>query len=185
MGLYVRGYDLDRCCWGRPQPVGHAAGRVSHCRACLRCEPRSRLDVGGRALAIRECAWRGAAIDKKQRGRSECNGRVTADVATAWSAGYWCLPISMELQPVFLCGPVLLLHRRPPFQRAVCRHVEFVARCRPAGDGILPSRTFLGACADRRFAFNKSPIGRNAETSSLQACAPRIPRSQPLRTFAL
>src|SRR5262249_60394556 len=87
----------------------------------------------GPALAIGECTWGGAAVDEKQRSTSERNGQFTADVATARSARYWCLSISMELQPIFLCGPVLLLHRRTSFQRAVRRHVDFVARRRPAG----------------------------------------------------
>jgi hypothetical protein len=52
------------------------------------------------------------------------------------------------------------------------------ARFQRAGDGILPSRTLRGACAGGKFARNKSPFRRNAETSMLHACAPRIPGSQ-------
>jgi hypothetical protein len=58
------------------------------------------------------------------------------------------------------------------------------ARSQRAGDGILPSRTLLSAVAGRKFACNKSPFRRNAETSTLQACAPQIPRSQTQWTCA-
>ena len=58
------------------------------------------------------------------------------------------------------------------------------ARFQRAGDGILPSQTFLSMCAGRKFAANKSPFHRNAETSTLQACAPQILRSQPQWMFA-
>src|SRR5215510_2174485 len=39
----------------------------------------------------------------------------------------------MELQPIFLLGPLLLLHWGAPFQRAVRRDVELVACSWPAG----------------------------------------------------
>src|SRR5215467_2404969 len=72
-------------------------------------------------------------IDEKRRCFSECNGRDAANVSTARSGGYRCIPVSMELQPIFLLGPVLLLHWGAPFQRAVRRDVELVARSWPAG----------------------------------------------------
>ena len=57
------------------------------------------------------------------------------------------------------------------------------ARLQRAGDGILPSRTFRGACTARKVARNERLFRRNAETSTLQACAPQIPPSQPQWMF--
>jgi hypothetical protein len=47
------------------------------------------------------------------------------------------------------------------------------ARLQRAGDGILPSRTFPGACVDRKFAGNESLFQRDAEISGRGACAPQ------------
>jgi hypothetical protein len=58
------------------------------------------------------------------------------------------------------------------------------ARFQRAGDGILPSRTLLGAFAVWKFARNKSPFRRNAETSTLKGCAPQPPTQRPQWTFA-
>jgi hypothetical protein len=44
-------------------------------------------------------------------------------------------------------------------------------RLQRAGDGILPSRTFLGACADRKFARHERLFQRDDETSTREACA--------------
>ncbi len=57
------------------------------------------------------------------------------------------------------------------------------ARVQRAGEGILPSRTLRGACTARKFARNESSFRRNAETNTLQACAPRIPPWQPQWMF--
>jgi len=57
------------------------------------------------------------------------------------------------------------------------------ARLQRAGDGILPSRTSRYACTAVKFARNERLFRRNAETSTLQACAPRILPSQPQWMF--
>lgn len=51
------------------------------------------------------------------------------------------------------------------------------------GDGILPSRTFPGACIAGKFARNERLFRRSAKTITLQASAPQIPPSQPQWMF--
>ncbi len=59
------------------------------------------------------------------------------------------------------------------------------ARLQRAGEGVSPSRTFIEDSQSAQ--ANDGPVGssfrRNAETSTLQACAPQIPPSQPQWTF--
>jgi hypothetical protein len=47
------------------------------------------------------------------------------------------------------------------------------ARLQRAGGGILPSRTFLGVCTDRKFARNVILFQRAAEISTRDASAPQ------------
>jgi hypothetical protein len=58
------------------------------------------------------------------------------------------------------------------------------ARFQRASDGILPSRTLRGAYTGLKFARNKSPFRRHAETSTLKACAPQPQPQRPQWTCA-
>ena len=59
------------------------------------------------------------------------------------------------------------------------------ARLQRAGDGVLADRELsVGACSRSEIAHrNERCFGANAETSTQQACAPRIPPSQPQWMF--
>ncbi|PYI60526.1 MAG: hypothetical protein DME80_12830 [Verrucomicrobia bacterium] len=57
------------------------------------------------------------------------------------------------------------------------------ARLQRAGDGILPSRTLLGAHTRRKLARNESSFRRNAEINTPEACAPQSKELRPRRTF--
>jgi len=59
------------------------------------------------------------------------------------------------------------------------------ARLQRAGEGVSPSRTFLEGSESRHTNADpvKSSFRRKAETSTLQACGPRIPSPQPQWMF--